>query len=109
MDMWKLPFIEIVAIAMVEELYKKTVIIVADKDSHTKRIPTVVLFVVEVVIGKREFPSVNVLIVKVREIPNKVFLLGHLEQDAQDAMVKEIYIKRKKRIAIIVNGDMCQK
>lgn len=109
MDMWRLPLLVIAAIVMVEEPYLRTVIIVAVKDTHITKTPAVVQSVVGVAIRKQKFLSVNVLIVKEQEIPNKVFPPGLLEQDAQDAMVKELYIKRKKRIATIVNGDMCQK
>ena len=94
MDTWRPPSLVIVAIVMVEEPYQKTVIIVAVRDTH---------------ITKKKSLSVNVLIVKELETLLKAFLLGLLGQDVQDAMVKGIYIKRKKRIAIIVKGDMCQR
>ena len=75
----------IAAIVMAEEPYPKTVIIVAVKDSLTKKTPTVVQSVEGVVTGKREFPSANVLIARGLETPNKRFLLGLREQDARDA------------------------
>lgn len=81
-------------------------IIVAVKDTHTTKTHIVVQFVVEVVIRKRKFPSVNVLIAKALEIQNKIFLLGLLGRDAQDAMVKGLSIKQKKHTAIIVYVDM---
>lgn len=107
--MWRLPLLVIVAIVMAEEPYLKTVIIVAVKDTHITKTPAVVQSVVGVAIRKRKFLSVNVLIVKELGILLKAFLPGLLDQDAQGVMVKEIYIKRKKRIAIIVKGDMCQR
>ena len=99
----------IVAIVMVEEPYQKTVIIVEVRDTHITKTPAVVQSVVGVAIRKQKSLSVNVLIVKELETLLKAFLPGLLGQDVQDAMVKGIYIKRKKRIAIIVKGDMCQR
>lgn len=109
MDTWRPLSLVIVAIVMVEEPFQKTVIIVEVKDTRITKTPVVVQSVVGVAIRKRKFLSVNVLIVKEQEILLKAFLLGLLEQDVQGAMVKEIYIKRKKRIAIIVKGDMSQR